>query len=152
MEFELRPWRDSDGADFFRYGCTPDIIRYMTPGYPRTLADCARVVAGFAREDSRKQRSRAVTVLGTAVGSVGAFLQANGTAQLAYWLGTEFQRQGVMTAVLRQFCAQLWADYELTALTARPHEDNLPSRRTLERAGFRRMPDGVYRLERPCAG
>ena len=149
MKYELRPWRVGDEADFFRFGCAPGVTRWMTAGFPRTLDECARTVAGSVREEGAGQWCRAVVIGGRAVGCVAAFRLADGTAKVAYWLGEAFQRRGVMTEVLGRFCRTLWAETDLTALTAAPLAGNEASRRTLMRVGFYPAEDGIYRMERP---
>lgn len=139
---ELRPWEAGDGPAFARYACDPAVARFMNPGFPRTPEACTQVVTELAAADPKVQDCRAIVVDGEVAGSVGLFLQGDGTAAVAYWLGVPFQGKGRMAKLLPEFCRAAFQRYPITALTARPHRDNAASRRTLERAGFQLSGDG----------
>jgi ribosomal-protein-alanine N-acetyltransferase len=82
-------------------------------------------------------------------GKVAASLTLKGVSQMmgygeiGYTVGEEYQGRGVGTAAVRAFVARIFADTPLRRLFALVAEENVPSRRLLERLGFRQ--EGVLR-------
>ena len=151
-DFKLRPWREDDAEDFYQYACHTGVTKHMRDDFPATRAGCEALVRAFAQDPETEQCCRAVEMEGRAVGCIGLFLDGHGDAELAYWLGEPFWRQGIMTAVIRAFCSQAFQRYPVGSIYAEPYESNTASRRTLERAGFSlaqvRARDCIYSLKR----
>lgn len=61
----------------------------------------------------------------------------HGLAEVGYALATEFQGSGVMTLALGQLLEDLFHHTKIERLEARCAVDNQPSRRVLEKNGFR---------------
>jgi RimJ/RimL family protein N-acetyltransferase len=59
--------------------------------------------------------------------------------EIGYWLAAPFRGQGLMTDVVRAFCAWLWASRpQLVRIEAWVYAHNPASARLLEKAGFER--------------
>ena len=73
------------------------------------------------------------------VGSVGIFVQgdvARKSAELGYWLGEPFWGKGVMSAAVRQICAEAFEKFDIVRIYAEPFAHNAASRKVLQKAGF----------------
>lgn len=62
----------------------------------------------------------------------------HGLAEVGYALATEHQGRGLMTQALTLLLHDLFAHTKIERVEARCATDNLPSRRVLEKVGFRR--------------
>lgn len=148
MEFELRPWRADDAASVARYANNAKIAANLRDGfpYPYTLADAEWFVKGCMDADPARQCFRAVTIDGDAIGSVSLCLGEDvycKSAELGYWLAEPFWQCGIMSAAVRQLCAEAFQTFDLARIYAEPFAHNLASRRVLEKAGF--LQEGVLK-------
>jgi RimJ/RimL family protein N-acetyltransferase len=81
----------------------------------------------------------AVTVDDKAIGSIGVFRQENihrQTAEMGYYIAEEYWGRGIMTEVVRQTCAYVFARSDIIRIYAEPFAYNTASCRVLEKAGF----------------
>lgn len=101
----------------------------------------------------------AIEADGQAVGGVGLELLSDVervSAELGYWLGEPYWNRGIVTEVVREVTAESFRRLELTRIFALPFEENVPSIRVLEKAGFvlegtlrqSAIKDGVIRNQR----
>lgn len=58
------------------------------------------------------------------------------TMELSYWLSEEYCSRGLMYEALEVILSFAWNQLELTGITARCFEDNIASRKLLEKLGF----------------
>lgn len=56
--------------------------------------------------------------------------------EIGYDVGQEFQGQGIATEAVRQFVAKIFSETSIRRLVAYVAEDNLPSRKLLDKVGF----------------
>ncbi len=82
---------------------------------------------------------RTIEFDGEIAGSVLKY-EMEGEAEVSYWIGRAFWGQGIATAALRQFIAEL----TVRPLHARAAADNLGSIRVLEKCGFVRTGTDRY--------
>jgi RimJ/RimL family protein N-acetyltransferase len=59
------------------------------------------------------------------------------TAEIGYWLGEEYWGRGIMSEALPAFTRWVWDNRETERLWAGVYDGNTPSRRLLEKAGYR---------------
>ena len=91
----------------------------------------------------------AVTVAGTAVGSIGVrWLDGldEGIAEVGYWMAREARDHGLCTRALRLVSGWAIGDCGVARLQLRADEENVASNKVAENAGFRR--EGVLRSSR----
>lgn len=128
---ELRPVQESDLDDLFAQNSDPQSVAMAAftsenPG-DRDLFD-ARMARLMASPDVTL---RAITWHGRLVGSIASF-DMDGQTEVTYWIERRSWGQGIATAALRLFAAQI----PVRPLYARVASDNAGSRRVLEKAGF----------------
>ncbi len=95
-----------------------------------------------------------------AIGMIGIHRTRPGQAFLGYWLAAPFQGQGLMSEASSELVDMAFTAGDLAEITADALEDNIASRRVLEKAGFQltgvspgehrgeRKPLARYRLDR----
>ena len=148
MEFQLRPWRESDIQNVYKYANNPKIacnLRDVFP-YPYTLKDAQDFVAACLHADLATQCSLAISLKEEAIGNIGLFLKEDvyqKSAELGYWLAEPFWSKGIMSQAVRQICAIGFTHYDIVRIFAEPFSHNTASRRVLEKAGFEL--EGVFK-------
>lgn len=156
MNFTLRPWQSGDAADIVPHANDPSVagnLRDVFP-YPYTLADAEDYIRDCIASDGKGQLCRAIVVDGKAAGSIGVFLGSDvyrRSAELGYWLGRAYWRQGIMSASVRAICGEAFRNWDIVRIYAEPFAHNQASRRVLEKTGFVLegvMRDGVVKNDR----
>ena len=141
MNFTLRPWREEDAPALVPYADDPQVAQNLRDVFPNpyTLADAEGYIRSCVEQEGHGQLCRAIVVDGKAAGSIGLFLGDDGyrkSAELGYWLGRPFWRQGIMTASVEEMCALGFAVWDIVRIYAEPYAKNAGSRGVLEKAGF----------------
>ena len=141
MDFILRPWRTEDAADIVPHANDPAVsgnLRDVFP-YPYTLADAEDYISACVANEGKGQLCRAIVVDGRAAGSIGVFLGRDvyrRSAELGYWLGRAYWRQGIMSAAVKALCREAFQSLDIVRVYAEPFAGNVGSRYVLEKAGF----------------
>lgn len=141
MNFTLRTWREPDAPVIVSYADDPLVARNLRDVFPNpyTLTDAESYVRSCVEREGQGQLCRAIVVDGKAVGSIGLFLGNDvyrKSAELGYWLGRPFWRQGIMTAAVKEMCALGFETWDIVRIYAEPYAKNAGSRGVLEKAGF----------------
>ena len=107
---------------------------------PYTLDHAKDYIKGMQEMES--QRIFAITLDGAAIGSIGIhpnqLPNKRYNAELGYWLGEEFWRQGIITEALRLIKSYGFSILALHKIFAEVYDHNIGSMRALEKAGFRK--------------
>jgi [ribosomal protein S5]-alanine N-acetyltransferase len=141
MEFELRKWRHEDAEDVAAVANNAKIaskLRNVFPN-PYTLADAQWYVDDCVEKGDDNQITRAIVVNGKVVGSIGIFVKDDvydKSAELGYWLGEDYWRQGIMSGAAKQLCKEAFELFSIERIFAEPFATNAGSRGVLEKAGF----------------
>ncbi len=144
---KLRPLEAADAADFHRLINDWDICRKLPDApfpYPSGLA-AAWIAAAASDRDTGKAQQFAIVLAsnGKMIGSIGLRLARDGaTADLGYWIGRKYWRQGFGLEAASRLTAWGLAELRITAVTATVAEDNEASLAVLHRAGFRQTGKG----------
>lgn len=148
MDFTLRPWRASDAAELPAHASDPQVAQNLRDAfpYPYTLADAEAFVTACMAQEGRGQLLRCIEIEGRAAGSIGLFLGEDvyrRSAELGYWLGRKYWRQGIMTRAVERMIREGFDTWDIVRIHAEPYARNAGSRGVLEKAGFRLV--GVQR-------
>jgi ribosomal-protein-alanine N-acetyltransferase len=73
---------------------------------------------------------------GAVVGRFNLYNVEDGTAEVGYRVAEQVAGRGVATSTLRKLCGLAVEQYGLRTLTAKTNNENIASRRVLEKAGF----------------
>jgi RimJ/RimL family protein N-acetyltransferase len=150
----LRPWRESDVAQF-RDACQDNSVSRWT-GFPFDLTETETV--NLVRERIAAARDRT----GAAFAVVGADDRLLGSAGLfqidwhrsfgvvAYWLAPWSRGNGIGSRAVSALCEWAFRSLQLARLELRVDVRNEPSQRLAERVGFRR--EGIVRSSQEIHG
>ena len=147
MEVTLRPWRMEDAEQLFRLAGDRGIARWLRDVFPHPYVRAdAEEFLHSCLSAGETCLFRAIQADGRLAGSVSLTCGSDvyrRSAELGYWLGTDFHGQGIMTKAVKQICLMGFDRWDIARIYAEPFADNAPSRRVLEKAGFRL--EGVLR-------
>ena len=151
MEFQLRPYRDSDLASLVKYANNYNIAKYLTNQFPHpyTEEDGRKFISSIANSDPANVF--AIEINGEAAGAIGIFPQSDiheKNAEMGYWLAEPYWGNGVITRAIGRIVAYGFETFDITRIFARPFSTNPASQRVLEKAGFTceaRLKNALYK-------
>ena len=146
---ELKKWNDEYVESLILNANNKKIadnLRNIFP-YPYTYEDGKNYINYWQKNnDDGGQICRAIMIDGKAVGSIGAFQKEDvycKSAEIGYWLAEAYWGQGIMSDVVKEFSNQVFLQLEIARLYAEVYEENIASRKVLEKANF--ILEGVLR-------
>ncbi|MCS6931183.1 MAG: bifunctional GNAT family N-acetyltransferase/(deoxy)nucleoside triphosphate pyrophosphohydrolase [Acetobacteraceae bacterium] len=114
--------------------------------YPRDLAEEWIGTTRRLLEEGRAYHL-AIEREGVLIGGIGLTIEEGGDAELGYWIGRPYRRQGAALAAARRLSRWALATLPIRAVTAAALADNAASRAVLLRAGFRETGQGERHFE-----
>ncbi|MDP1800556.1 MAG: GNAT family protein [Bacteroidota bacterium] len=139
MNFSLRPWTINDLDSLIKFGNNKDIAKFMTDKFPHPYTkEKGESFIAFAAQHT-PVRLFAIDIQGQAVGGIGIHPQDDihgKNAELGYWLGEPFWRQGIITKAIIQMVDHGFKNFEIDRIFARPFGTNTASQKALQKAGF----------------
>lgn len=134
----LRPWREEDAEDLYRYardpevgtpaGWQPHVSVEQSLEIIRTVFSAPEIYAVCFKED------------GKAVGSVGFhrddLAELDDEYELGYWLGKPLWGQGIIPEASREMLRHAFEDLGMNRIWCGYYEGNEKSRRVQEKLGF----------------
>jgi RimJ/RimL family protein N-acetyltransferase len=137
----VRDWRADDAPALAHHANDRRIWRNMRDRFPHpyALSDAEAFLTHVVQMQPRTYF--AIAVDDRAVGGIGYTLQSDverASAEIGYWLGTAFWRQGIMTSALKAVTAAAFRQHDqLRRIYAVPFAWSAGSLRVLEKAGYR---------------
>ena len=141
MNYILRPWKSSDVNSLCKYAnnkSIADSLRDMFP-YPYTREDGEYFINLATHFPKERGFIYAIELNGEAIGNISLDVKDNvycKTAEVGYWLGEPYWRQGIMTGALSEDVAMAFKNYDICRVYGEVLEDNIGSRHVLEKAGL----------------
>ena len=141
MNCKIRRWELSDARDLATALSNKKIQDNLRDGlpYPYTEQDGKEFISAMLSANENDTFAFAITVNGKAIGSIGAFRQANihnKTAELGYYIAEDYWGKGIMTEAVKQLCDYVFSHTDIIRIYAEPFAYNIGSCRVLEKAGF----------------
>ncbi len=134
----LRPWREDDAEDLYKYACDPEVG--PPAGWPpHTSVENSREII---RTVLLAPETYAVCLKpdGKPIGSIG--LHRNDLAErddeyeLGYWIGKPFWGQGLIPEAAHELLRYAFEDLDMNRIWCGHYEGNTKSRRVMEKIGF----------------
>ena len=136
----LRHWRDSDDKVLYRLAKNPNIGPIA--GWPphTSVDDSLNIIKTvFVRPECY-----AITKNNQIIGSIELLIHPNGnhcwgegSAELGYWIGEEYQGQGYATEACKILIKRAFNDLKIERIFATYKKENFASKRVLEKLGFK---------------
>ena len=139
----LRPWREADAANLFKYASDPD----MGPpaGWPphASIEDSLEVIRTiFAAPEiyavALKDTEEPIGSCGIMFSdSLHSAAMKQGEAEIGYWIGKPYWGQGFIPEAVKALLARCFNDLMLDAVWCGYYEGNTKSKRVCEKSGFK---------------
>ncbi|MBD3239216.1 MAG: GNAT family N-acetyltransferase [Chitinivibrionales bacterium] len=139
-DFHIRHLRMSDAHALAHHGDNPRIRRHLPDSFPSPYR--VRDAKRFIAEMTKAPTAAAFTVasrdeaIGCVVLKAGRDINRL-SAEIGYWLGEPFWRQGIMSAAVTFVTRFAFAELGFVRLYGTPFASNAVSVRVLENAGYR---------------
>jgi len=141
MECKIRPWKIQDAHDLAEALNNKNIHNNLRDGlpFPYREEDAIEYITAMLNADKKNTYAFAITVNDKAIGSIGAFRQANihsRTAEIGYYIAEPYWGKGFGTSAIKQICEYIFLNTDIIRLFAEPFAHNTGSCRILEKSGF----------------
>jgi ribosomal-protein-alanine N-acetyltransferase len=138
--YRMRPWHPGDATSLVKHANNPRVARNLRDGfpYPYTLPDARRWLDMVA--ENQLDLILALEIEGEAAGGIGIHAgkdvyRYNG--EIGYWLSEIYWGKGIMTDAVATLVDHAFKHTKWLRLFATIFESNIPSKRILEKCGFR---------------
>lgn len=136
----LRPWRDSDAENLYKYAKDPDIG--LPAGWPpHTSEENSRQIIKSIL--SAPETYAVCTKDNQIIGSIGLKLKGStdmtdreDECELGYWLGKPFWGQGLILEAAEELLRHAFENLGMRAIWCGYYDGNLKSKRVQEKLGF----------------
>ncbi len=138
----LRPWKESDAEDLYKYASDPDVGPIA--GWPphqnvdESLDVIRNVLNGAeAYAICLKENGRAIGAIELKLNGHTDMTERDDECELGYWLGKPFWGQGIMPEAAREIIRHGFEDIGMTKTWCGYYEGNTKSKRVQEKVGFK---------------
>ncbi len=137
----LRPWRDEDAEELFRYASDPCIGPIA--GWPphESVEDSRRIIRDVLSAPETyavvpKETDLPVGSIGLLFGDAANAEVADGEAEIGYWIGAPFWGRGLIPEAVRKLARHAFEDLGLRGLWCGYYDGNRNSAQVQEKCGF----------------
>ena len=136
----LRPWIESDAESLYHFAKNPKIG--PVAGWPphKSVEESLEIIKTVFSQ----KKTYAITIDDKAIGCVGLLFYPNtnhywenGGVELGYWIGKEYWGQGLVVEACGELIRHAFEDLGIEKIYASFRYDNHPSKRVLEKLGFK---------------
>lgn len=134
---ELRQWQMEDVHTLSRLQTQinkKQLLRtlFASNTFLRTIS----LIQFYQQADPDRFLYRAIVCDGQVCGYVQADKRTSSSAEIGYWLLSEYRGQGIMSSIIDQLCETIYQQLHVLAIYANVEQDNIPSQRLLQHHGF----------------
>jgi len=138
----LRPWRESDAEDLYRYAKDEQIGPIA--GWPphTSVEESAEIIRTvFSQKGvfavTLKENDIAIGCIGLILGEESNFPIPEDEGEISYWIGVPFWGNGYIPEAIREVMRYGFEDLKLTNIWCGYFDGNEKSKRAQEKCGFR---------------
>lgn len=141
MTCKLLRWKEKYIQELYSLANDPQIARWMDDRFPSPFieSDASAFINARLYADEQREYSRAIVVDERVCGCIHLEMGSgmfHRSASLSFWMGTEWQGRGIMTALLSNFCREAFNLLEADRICALTFFDNNRARCVLNTADF----------------
>lgn len=137
----LRPWRDEDAEELYRYAKDPDIGPIA--GWPphTSVENSLEIIRGVLSQPETyavvlRETNQPVGSVGIMFGASGSAPMGEAEAEIGYWIGKPCWGQGLIPEAVRELQRRCFEDLGCKAVWCGYYDGNTKSRRVQEKCGF----------------
>ena len=137
----LRPWRDEDAEELYRYAKDP-LVGPIAGWPPHTsVENSLEIIRGVLSEP--ETYAVVLKETGLPAGSVGIMRRGHGTApmtdteaEIGYWIGVPYWGRGLIPEAVERLLERCFQELSCTAVWCGYYDGNEKSKRVQEKCGF----------------
>lgn len=137
----LRPWREDDAENLYKYASDPDV------GYPAgwpahtSIENSREIIRGVLSVPETyavclKEDGNAIGSIGLKFGDGTDMTDRDDECELGYWIGKPFWGQGLIPEASRELIRYAFEELGVNSIWCGHYEGNIKSRRVQEKLGF----------------
>lgn len=137
----LRPWKDEDAEDLYRYASSPDVGPIA--GWPAhtSVENSLEIIRTVFAEDEvyavcKKEDNRAIGCAAITIGEKSNLKLPDTEGEIGYWIGVPFWGQGLIPEAVNELVHRAFEELNLEKLWCGYFEGNEKSKRVQEKCGF----------------
>ena len=137
----LRPWKDSDANDLYKYAGSPKVG--PSAGWPvhTSVENSLEIIHQVLSEPETyaviaKEVGHAVGSVGLMIGKASGIGLPENEAEIGYWIGVPFWGKGLIPEAVNEMLRYGFMELGLQKIWCAYHEGNLKSKRVQEKCGF----------------
>ena len=137
----LRPWKDSDANDLYKYASSPQVG--PNAGWPghTSVENSLEIIHQVLSEPETnavilKEVGHAVGSVGLMIGNSSGIGLPENEAEIGYWIGVPFWGKGLIPEAVNEMLRYGFMELGLQKIWCAYYEGNLNSKRVLEKCGF----------------
>jgi RimJ/RimL family protein N-acetyltransferase len=136
----LRPWKEEDAKCLYHFAKNPNIGPIA--GWPphQSVEDSLYII----KTVFSKKETYAIVKDNIPIGCAGLLIHPDGnhwwgegSAELGYWVGEEYQKRGYATEACKKLIKRAFEDLDIHQIYATYRIENIASKRVLEKLGFK---------------
>jgi RimJ/RimL family protein N-acetyltransferase len=138
----LRPWRESDAEDLFRYASDPDVGPPAGWNAHASVEESRDVIKNYFSGPETyavvlKETGRPIGSVGLMIGKDSHLNLPDTEAEIGYWIGVPFWGRRLIPEAVKELTRRGFEDLNLQRIWAGYFDGNVRSKRVLEKCGFR---------------
>lgn len=137
----LRPWKDSDANDLYRYASSPEVGPIA--GWPAhtSVQNSLEIIKNVLSKNETyavvlKNVGHAVESIGLMIGGESHLDLPSSEGEIGYWIGVPYWGQGLIPEAVNEIIRHAFEDLNLEKLWCGYYNDNVKSKRVQEKCGF----------------
>ena len=138
----LRPWRESDAEDLFRYASDPNVGPPAGWNAHASVEESRDVIKNYFSGPETyavvlKETGRPVGSVGLMIGKDSRLNLPDSEAEIGYWIGVPFWGRGLIPEAVKELTRRGFENLNLERIWAGYFDGNVKSKRVLEKGGFK---------------
>ena len=138
----LRPWRESDAKDLFRYASHPDVGPTAGWAVHTSVENSRTVISNILSVPESyavvlKETGQPVGSIGLMIGKLSNIGLPDTEGEIGFWIGVPYWGQGLIPEAVRELMRHGFEDLKLEKLWCGYFDGNDKSKRAQEKCGFR---------------
>lgn len=138
----LRPWKESDAENLFKYASHPDVGPIA--GWPahKSVKNSREIIKTVLSAPETfavvlKESGKPVGSIGLKFGKASKFVISDTEAELGYWIGVPYWGQGLIPEAVKKILQYGFEVLNLKRIWCACFEGNTKSKRVQEKCGFK---------------
>ena len=137
----LRPWKESDAEDLYKYAKDPDIGPIAGWNPHKNVDESREIIKNVLSGDEAyavclKEDGRAIGAIELIPFGVSRLAESENECELGYWIAKPFWGRGLIPEASKEMLRRAFEDLKMNKVWCGYYEGNEKSKRVQEKVGF----------------